>query len=131
MAHTLATTQAWNEVLRLVRPPDAEPTFDAALWKAVLAFAATLPPPKSVANPAAPTPAKPHTARNSAGEVTRSGHVSPFGTSKGLPIEELVDRDLAFLLRKAEADQLDPDKEKWHAKNLPYLQALRTEAAAR
>lgn len=126
MAHTLETTQAWNNILKLVRPPDASPAFDSALWAAVLKFAATLPPPQRGTKPVS------HTARNTAGDVTRSGVVWPFkGEKNGVPLEELETKDVEWWLNKAEADHVDPSKAKWRDKNRAQLAALRAEMETR
>lgn len=61
----------------------------------------------------------------------RSGHVVPFGRSKGTPLEEAARPDLEWLEGAIQASVDDPEKERFRAKNVELLEAIRAELASR
>ena len=126
MAHSPATTAAWNALLLAAKADQTDQTYARRLWERAEILAHTLPAP-SIRQ----TGADRQEVKGTNGNTLRSGHVAPIGRSKGTPIEELDTKDLGWLLAKAEADGVDPAKQRWHEKDRPYLEALRAEMAIR
>lgn len=136
MAHTPEVKAAWTLLVAVANTDPGDPARITRLWEKAVALGEAI--QKSKPAPTARAGVKPaarastsQPVTNSRGQVIRSGHVCPFGRNKGVPIEELNDRDLAFLLNKAEEDQENPEKAKWKEKNRPYLEALRKERDSR
>lgn len=69
--------------------------------------------------------------RGTGGKVLRSGHVAPFGRSKGQPIEELDTKDLRWLEGVLRESVDNPEKERWRAANQELLSAVEVELASR
>lgn len=130
MALTEKQTEAWKALEKLANFADRN-----AGWNAALEFARALAPP--VAKPAQQRSSSTRPARQSGavnghgGRQIRSGEVCPFGKSKGVPIEELEERDLHFIIKAMQDSLDDPSKDRWREKNEKLLNACEKELGTR
>lgn len=67
----------------------------------------------------------------STGKGARSGHVIPFGNTKGTAIEDATAKDLNWIRERIASTLDDPDKERYRPKNQALLDAIITELASR
>lgn len=84
--------------------------------------------------PQAPTMAAPMQAPVEATSPVQwagDGPVVPFGKKKGTPIAQLDQRGLEWYLAAAEAELVDPGKERFRAKTMAWVEALRAEIMRR
>lgn len=61
----------------------------------------------------------------------KTGHVIPFGNSKGTPLHEAETKDLRWVASALRESLDDPAKERWRGKNAELLEAIEAELEAR
>ena len=126
MAHSPATTAAWNALLLAAKADQTDQTYARRLWERAEILAHTLPAPSS-----APMAPRSSPVRGTNGNTLRSGQVIPFGRSKGQAIEECDEKDLQWVAGAMRESIADPAKEKWAPKNRILLDAIEAELATR
>ena len=104
----------------------------AALWNdlsaAAKAWAAN---PKAAEGQALSDAAKAGGAAHAPEKPKASGHVIPFGRSKGTPIEEAETQDLEWVSMRLAESISDPEKARWAASNRALLEAIGAELEGR
>lgn len=116
-----ARTEAWNNLaaaaLEFAKMGPPSEHAKAALSEAAKAW--------YVANGPAPRASAPTSAKGA------SGHVMPFGRTKGQPIEKEPVKGLEYLKKYLEESVADPSKAKWAEKNQALLDAVIAELEKR